>query len=76
MTVVSCTAARNNLADIMNKVCADHDPVIITRRKAEPVVILSLEDYESLQKTRDRYRTGLIPEPTTMHRAKTLQGVS
>jgi prevent-host-death family protein len=50
MTVISCTAARNNLAAMMNKVCADHDPVIITRQNAEPVVTLSLEDYESLRK--------------------------
>ena len=51
MTAISYTAARGNLADTMKKVCDDHDPVIITRRNAEPVVMLSLEDYEALCET-------------------------
>jgi antitoxin YefM len=29
----------------------DHDPVIVTRRNSEVVVIMSLEDYESLNET-------------------------
>ena len=35
----------------MKKVCEDHDPVIITRRNNEAVVMLSLEDYEALNET-------------------------
>ncbi len=35
----------------MKKVCEDHDPVIITRKNNEAVVILSLEDYEALNET-------------------------
>lgn len=35
----------------MKKVCDDHDPVIITRRNSESVVMLSLEDYEALCET-------------------------
>ena len=35
----------------MDKVCADHAPVIITRDHDESVVLLSLEDYESLEET-------------------------
>jgi len=35
----------------MNKVCEDHDPVIITRKRDQAVVMVSLEDYESLQET-------------------------
>jgi antitoxin YefM len=35
----------------MRKVCDDHDPVIITRKNSEAVVMLSLEDYESLCET-------------------------
>ena len=35
----------------MDRVCADHDPVIITRNRDQAVVMLSLDDYESLQET-------------------------
>jgi len=51
MTAISYTAARGNLANTMKKVGEDHDPVIITRQKAESVVMLSLEDYEALCET-------------------------
>ena len=51
MIAISYTSARGNLAETMNKVCEDHDPVIITRQNAESVVMLSLEDYESLSET-------------------------
>jgi antitoxin YefM len=45
------TAARENLASTMDRVCSDHDPVIITRNRDQAVVMLSLDDYESLQET-------------------------
>lgn len=51
MTALSYTAAGGNLAGTMKKVCGDHDPFIITRPNAEPVVMLSLEDYEALCET-------------------------
>ena len=51
MTVITYTAARENLASTMDRVCADHDPVIITRNRDQAVVMLSLDDYESLQET-------------------------
>lgn len=35
----------------MKQVCSDHDPVIITRKREEAVVMMSLEDFESLQET-------------------------
>jgi antitoxin YefM len=35
----------------MEQVCTDHDPLIITRAKAQSVVMLSLEDYQSLAET-------------------------
>ncbi len=35
----------------MDSVCSDHDPVIITRNRDQAVVLMSLEDYESLQET-------------------------
>ena len=51
MKAITYTAARENLASTMNAVCEDHDPVIITRKRDQAVVMLSLEDYESLSET-------------------------
>ncbi len=51
MTAITYTAARENLAATMDRVCMDRDPVIITRNRDQAVVMLSLEDYESLQET-------------------------
>ena len=51
MDAISYTSARRNLAKTMEKVCEDHAPVIITRKGAPAVVMMSLEDYEALQET-------------------------
>ena len=51
MRAISYTAARQNLAKTMERVCKDHAPVIVTRKSTESVVIMSLEDYESLAET-------------------------
>jgi antitoxin YefM len=51
MKAITYTAARENLASTMDKVCVDHDPVIITRNRDQAVVMMSLENYESLQET-------------------------
>lgn len=34
---------------LLDQVCEDHAPVIITRNKSQSVVMMSLEDYEALQ---------------------------
>lgn len=51
MRAISYTAARSNLASTMKKVCDDHDPIIITRKNEDSVILMSLEDYESLTET-------------------------
>ncbi len=51
MKALTYTAVRGNLAKTMKKVCDDHDPVIITRKQHDAVVMMSLEDYESLNET-------------------------
>lgn len=51
MDAISYTTARANLAKTMEKVCADHAPVIITRKSESPVVMMSLEDYQAMQET-------------------------
>ena len=51
MNAISYTAARENLASTMDRVCNDHTPVIITRNRDQSVVMLSLEDFESLEES-------------------------
>jgi len=51
MEANSYTAVRQNLAKTMDRVCRDHAPVIVTRKKSGSVVIMSLEDYEALEET-------------------------
>ncbi|MCY3689367.1 MAG: type II toxin-antitoxin system prevent-host-death family antitoxin [Gammaproteobacteria bacterium] len=51
MDAISYTAARANLAKTMEKVCQDHDPVIITRKRETPVVMISLEDFQAMEET-------------------------
>lgn len=63
MTAITYTAARETLAATMDRVCLDHDPVIITRNRDQAVVMISLEDYESLQET-----TYLLRSPANARR--------
>ncbi len=45
---ITYTDARQNLASRMDEVCDTHEPIIITRRKAQAVVMMSLADYNSM----------------------------
>jgi len=51
LKVITYTAARQNLAKTMEKVCRDRAPVIVTRKSSNSVVIMSLEDFEALEET-------------------------
>ena len=51
MEAVTYTEARENLAKTIQRVCRDHDPVIITRKREDSVVMISQEDYDSLAET-------------------------
>jgi len=51
MTAITYTAARENLAATMTKVCENHDPVIITRNRDQSVVMMSLEDFSAWEET-------------------------
>ena len=51
MKAITYTTARQNFAKTMEQVCADHTPVIVTRKTNESVVIMSLEDYTALEET-------------------------
>ncbi|HFC8517496.1 type II toxin-antitoxin system prevent-host-death family antitoxin [Neisseria sp. Dent CA1/247] len=49
--VVSYTAAREDLANIMTKVCDDHVVTHITRRNGGNCVLMSEEEYNSIMET-------------------------
>ncbi|MDE7065145.1 MAG: type II toxin-antitoxin system prevent-host-death family antitoxin [Desulfovibrionaceae bacterium] len=51
MNTISYTEARQNLAATMDSVVNGRDIVIITRQKAAPVVMMSLEDFNSMRET-------------------------
>lgn len=50
MDAITYSKARANLAKTMENVCQDHDPIIITG-KNRSVVMISVEDYSSMQET-------------------------
>jgi len=63
MDATTYTYARANLAKTMEKVCNDHEPVIITKNGDHSVVMISLEDYQALEET-----AYLLRSPRNAHR--------
>ena len=57
MDAITYTTARANLARTMDRVCNDHEALIITRNGEQSVVMLSLEDYKALEETAYLLRT-------------------
>ena len=57
MDAMTYTTVRANLASIMDRVCDDHEALIITRNGNQAVVMLSLEDYNALEETAYLLRT-------------------
>lgn len=51
MNAITYSAARANLASTMDRVCDDHEPLIITRSGEQSVVMLSLEDFQAIEET-------------------------
>lgn len=51
MNSITYTEARETLAGTIRRVCRDHDPIIITRKRDDAVVMMALDDYESLTET-------------------------
>jgi antitoxin YefM len=51
MDAITYTAARANLAKTMDRVCNDHEALIITRNGEQSVVMLSLDDFKALEET-------------------------
>ena len=65
MKAITYTAARENLAKTIQRVCEDRSPVLITRRRDQAVVMMSLEDYDSLEET-----AYLLRSPRNAHRLR------
>ena len=51
MQAVTFSEARKNLKKYFDKVYTDHNPLIITRKNNENVVVLSMNDYNSILET-------------------------
>ena len=51
MKTLSSTDLRANLSAVMDRVNDDHEPVIVHRAKGKPVVMVSLEDWASMDET-------------------------
>ena len=63
MKTMSYTESRARYAEVLDGVTNDREEVIITRAGHDPVVIVSLEDYESL-----REAAYLMRSPTNARR--------
>lgn len=51
MRTMSYSESRARYAEVLDAVTDDREEIVITRAGHEPVVIVSLEDYESLKET-------------------------
>ncbi len=51
MKHTTSTDLRKNLSALMDKVNDDHEPLLVTRANGKPVLMVSVEDYESLDET-------------------------
>ena len=51
MDVVTYSDARANLKDVMDRVVQDQTNVVVTRQKGEPVVMVSLAEWNAVTET-------------------------
>ena len=51
MKHTTSTDLRKNLSAMMDRVNDDHEPIIVTRAKGKPVVMISLEEYQAMDET-------------------------
>ncbi len=51
MRALNFSETRENLKSVMDQVCNDHEPLVVTRRHGENIVLISQEDYESFIET-------------------------
>lgn len=63
MQVISYTDARSRLKELMDSVVDDMTQVVITRQKADSVVMVSLDDWNAISET-----LHLLSSPTNAER--------
>ncbi|GAB1433933.1 hypothetical protein MASR2M32_01410 [Sphaerotilus sulfidivorans] len=51
MNIITYSEARAGFKSVMDTVCRDHEPTVVSRVNGEHVVMLSLADYNSMQET-------------------------
>ena len=51
MDAITYSTARAKLADTMDRVCDDHEAIIITRNAQQAVVMMSLADFNAMEET-------------------------
>ena len=51
MNAINYSTARQNFAKLMDRVCEDHEPVVITRKGEQAIVMVSLDDFKSMEET-------------------------
>lgn len=51
MDVLSYSETRAKLKDVMDRVVDDHAPVVVTRKRGEAVVMVSLADWRAMEET-------------------------
>jgi antitoxin YefM len=51
MNVLTYSDTRAKLKDVMDRVVDDHTPVIVTRKRGEAVVMVSLADWNAMEAT-------------------------
>ena len=51
MNALTYTHTRQHFSDVMRLVNDDHTPVVVTSQRGKPVVIISLDDFQSLEET-------------------------
>ncbi len=52
MNKISVTAARDELADALNRVAYTHESIVVTRRNRPLAAIVSMDDYHRLEELR------------------------
>lgn len=51
MDVISYSDTRAHLKEVMDRVVADRAPVVVSRQKAESVVMISLADWNAIEES-------------------------
>lgn len=65
MDVLNYSDTRANLKEVMDRVVADRTPVVVTRKRGEAVVMVSLADWTAMEET-----LHLLSSPTNAKRLK------